>query len=148
MNKITIKERYKQKTHSKMKVFYDHLCFNQDYGGVSRYFVEVISRLNKDNYVHSIKFSNNHFVKKLENINTINFFDNYSFKGKASIIKEIGKPISLYKMMNSYYNIYHQTHYDNYAAKLLKGKKPIVTTIHDMNFGPFLHITKNHLKQN
>lgn len=129
-----------------MKVFYDHLCFNQDFGGVSRYFVEVISRLHKENYIHSIKFSNNHFVKTLENVNTIKFLDKYSFKGKASIIKEIGKPMSLCKMMNSNYDIYHQTHYDNYAAKLLKGKKPIVTTVHDMNFWTVPKYYKNSLK--
>ena len=117
-----------------MKVLFDHLCFWQKYGGVPRYFIELMKRMPKDSYLTTVKFSNNEYLAELPNIKYHSFLKGIQFIGKARLESEIGKIFSIPYLLNGNFNIYHQTHYDPYAFKYLSKKIAKVTTIHDMNY--------------
>lgn len=118
-----------------MKVLFDHLCFNEKYGGVSKYFVEVMKKLPKKSFKLSLLFSNNSSI--IENNSFFNvkpFLSNISFKGKPRLERLINKPNTIINILKENYDVYHQTHYDTYAYKYISKKKHIVTTIHDLNY--------------
>lgn len=117
-----------------MKILFDHLCFNQRFGGVPRYFVELIKRIPKDDVILTVRFSNNEYLKELSINNLHSFLSSVNFKGKARLEKGIGIFFSLPYLLRNDFNIYHQTHYDPYAFKYLGKKVKTVTTIHDMNY--------------
>ncbi len=117
-----------------MKVLFDHLCFWQKFGGVPRYFVELMKHLPNDYYILTVKFSNNEYLKELPNIKYCSFLDNFYFKGKARLESEIGKLFTIPYLIRDNFDIYHQTHYDPYAFKYLSKTTRTITTIHDMNF--------------
>lgn len=120
-----------------MKVFFDHLAFNQRYGGVPKYFTEIFVQLQK---CHDLKIltcipiSRNADVQRL-NINYWNF-PNWNFQGSAKIERIIGDIFTSFRLITSDYDIYHPTHYSNFGIKLLmlfRRNKRIVCTVHDMN---------------
>ena len=117
-----------------MKILFDHLCFNQKFGGVPKYFVELIKRIPKDDVILSVRFSNNEYLKELSIKNLYSFLSIVNFKGKARLEKFIGIILSISYLLKNNFNIYHQTHYDPYAFIFLRKKVKIVTTIHDMNY--------------
>lgn len=117
-----------------MKILYDHQCYWEKYGGVSRYFTELIKRIPTENRLLTVKFSNNEYIKEISNINYHNIFPSLQFKGKARLIGEIGKFFSLPIIKRGSYDIYHPTHYDCYGINCLPSHVKTVATIHDMNF--------------
>jgi len=117
-----------------MKVLYDHTCFMQKFGGVPRYFVELIKRMPLEDVILTVRFSNNEYLKELSEAKIRSFLPNYDFRGKARLESEFGKLFSIPFILNRDYDIYHQTHYDPYAFKYLSKKVKSVMTIHDMNF--------------
>ena len=117
-----------------MKILFDHLCFNQKYGGVSKYFVELIKRLPEEDVIQTIRYSNNEFLKELSIKKLYSFFPSIEFKGKARLESCIGKIYSAPSLLKNDFNIYHQTHYDPYAYRYLDKNVKTITTIHDMNF--------------
>jgi glycosyltransferase involved in cell wall biosynthesis len=117
-----------------MKILYDHLCFKEKYGGVSKYFVLLIKNLPPEiQWQISVKFTNNEYIKSINNLKTISIFNKCNFVGKGHLISFMNKPFSINAFKKDEFDIYHQTHYDPYAYSYLKKKKS-VTTIHDMNF--------------
>ena len=117
-----------------MKLLYDHLCFMQKFGGVPKYFVELIKRMPAKDVILTVRFSNNEYLKELSEGRISSFLSNYRFRGKARLESEIGKLFSIPVILNKDFDIYHQTHYDPYAFKYLPKKVKSVMTIHDMNF--------------
>ena len=117
-----------------VRVAYDHSCFNQKYGGVSRYFVEVISRLtvNRVKPKLIVFFTNNVFLKKL-NIDTRSLFS-FNFRGRAMLERNIGDFILIFSLLRKQdFSVFHATHYISYPKLLLRKGKKMVVTIHDMN---------------
>lgn len=135
-----------------MNILFDHLCFWQRYGGVPRYFIEIMKRISPDNYTCTAKISNNEYLHEI-GIRPIPFFPKIKFRGKSRIESEIGKIISLPTIVKGNYDIYHQTHYDPYAYRFLPKNVKTVTTIHDLNFYtipefyPVNNRTKRHMEQ-
>ncbi len=117
-----------------MKILYDHLCFNQRFGGVPRYYVELIKRLPKESVNLCLRFSNNEYLNELPSYTVKTFFAKYNFKGKPKLERLIGKIFSIPDLLKNDTNIYHQTHYDTYAYWFLNNRVKTVTTIHDMNY--------------
>lgn len=130
-----------------MKILYDHLCFWQKYGGVPRYFIEIMKRMSSENYICTAKISNNEYLKEL-GVKTIPFLPKIKFRGKSRIESTIGKLVSIPIIRKGNYDIYHQTHYDTYAYKYLPKNVRTVTTIHDLNFYtvPQFYSSKGRLK--
>lgn len=117
-----------------MKILFDHQIFSsQVYGGVSKYFAEVISRLPKNSWEISAWLSNNEYARYWNLFKMTSFFPNRDFRGKGRLMCELGKPYSLYKMRQGDYDVVHQTNFNTYLFKAI-GSKPMVTTYHDVNF--------------
>lgn len=128
-----------------MKIFYDHLCFWQQYGGVPKYFIELIKRLPPDSYILSVLFSNNHYLKTFKT-HIFPFFPNSVFRGKASIEQILNEPFTTFKLFKEKFDIYHQTHYNPYAFKYLSQNTIRVTTMHDMNFFKIPHFYPSNIR--
>ncbi len=114
-----------------MKILYDHQMFGlQRFGGISRYFVELMSRLPEGyEFGNSIILSNNVYLNDAS--------DKFSkgrsfpqFRGSTRIVKFINSNGSLRKIRKSDFDVFHPTYYDPYFLKTLK--QPYVVTVHDM----------------
>lgn len=111
-----------------MKILFDHQCFSmQNYGGVSRYFAELIRGFAKepdiDMYV-STEFTNNSYLANKS------FLPNNEFKGKKLILHEINKLFSKHQIKKNKFDLFHPTYYNPYFINSLK--KPFVLTVFDM----------------
>jgi len=122
-----------------MKILYDHQIFtNQVYGGISRYFAELMKNFENHDEIEcevSLKYSNNNYLKKLNNLSYRTFLENYSFKGKYRLLSiingKINRKISEKKLLKNDFDIFHPTYYNPYFLNYLD-VKPFVLTIHDM----------------
>lgn len=141
-----------------MKILYDHQTFhNQNYGGISRYFCELISQYNRDPKVQielSLKYTDNDNIRKLyPNVypkelidkNYYDFLPNYYFKGKHKLFRlsrylqsfyhkdsqteNLNRSITLLRQGD--FDIFHPTYYDPYFLNYLDGK-PFVLTVYDL----------------
>jgi glycosyltransferase involved in cell wall biosynthesis len=117
-----------------MKVLFDHSAFRWDFGGVSKYFCEVIRRMPKDSWELSVKYSNNEYLKDYGIQKCLAYRPEVKNKYKSLIINSKNKSISINALKKGDYTIYHQTHYDNFGIKYVKENVPVVTTMYDMNF--------------
>lgn len=110
-----------------MRVFYDHQAFLQPYGGVSRYFCELIKSLsyNEKNYEAMLPpfYSDNLYLMNKRRVIL-------NFKGKIYLLKKLNKGISKRRLLKNDFDLFHPTYYDPYFLKYLV--KPFVITIHDM----------------
>ncbi len=115
-----------------MKILYDHQIFSyQKYGGISRYFYELIKNIGNDEAKSSTEFSNNHYLKMDKDIHCKQFLANYRFRGKNRLLNMVNEVFSIVQIKNGNFEIFHPTFYNTYFLKYLKGK-PFVLTVHDM----------------
>jgi glycosyltransferase involved in cell wall biosynthesis len=118
-----------------MKVLYDHQIFStQIYGGISRYFIELMKNIENDNgikYDLSLRYSNNHYLNEYNDLKYKPFFKNFTFRGKYRLINILNKNISKKLLIKRDYDIFHPTYYDPYFLNILNNK-PLVLTIYDM----------------
>jgi glycosyltransferase involved in cell wall biosynthesis len=120
-------------------VLFDHQIFSyQQFGGVSRYFAELMKNINPELWDVSLMFSNNEYLKEVDKkISYFNFFKTISFYKKERLMLELGKPYSLYKVAKNNYGVLHLTHYEGYANNATK--RPIVMTYHDKLFSSYCY---------
>jgi glycosyltransferase involved in cell wall biosynthesis len=138
-----------------VKILYDHQTFTlQNFGGISRYFVQIIANL-PDN-IHtdiSIKYSNNEYLTLLNKVSQLEkFVDPFeqfafgmTFRGKKKLFNFMekkfpdkypnypskNKEISIAYLKKQDFDVFHPTYYDDYFLTDIKNK-PFVLTIHDM----------------
>jgi glycosyltransferase involved in cell wall biosynthesis len=119
-----------------IKIFYDHQKFSsQRYGGISRYFANLIQELKKNeefDYLLGVYYTDNYYIKAevsdLRRLLSEKIFRR-RYKKYAYLVNELYcKRI----LAHNNFDIFHPTYYDPYF--LSKLKKPMVTTIHDMTF--------------
>jgi hypothetical protein len=126
-----------------MKVLFDHQCFtNQDYGGISRYFVSIMNEFEKMDdisYNLSLKYSNNFYIRDKKNFKIKSYLPNLNFRGKKFSSHLINLPNSQTQIKKGDFDIFHPTYYNPYFLKTLD-KKPFVLTVHDMTHELFPHI--------
>lgn len=153
-----------------MKILYDHQIFSaQKYGGISRYFAQIISNLPQD--VQSkiaLKNSNNEYLKDLKLLSPAEdaifhfdkFMPRFNFKGKSYLFKivnginpfrsidldlsTLNKDFSIELLKNQDFDIFHPTYYDDYFLDYI-GNKPFVLTIHDMIHELYPEMIKDNL---
>lgn len=133
-----------------MKIAYDHQIFSwQKYGGISRYFTELINGVKSECQVEIfLKEGVNEYLKQtnLAPLEVFKSYDNilsrslknYNFKGKQRLINisrrillhDTNQSLSLRKIKQKDFDIFHPTYYDTYFLNSLK--KPFVLTIYDM----------------
>lgn len=116
------------------RIFFDHQCFWECYGGVSKYFIELMKQMPESSIITPKIFTNNEYIGEISWIDAHHFLKNYAFRGKALMTKEFGKIFTLSKMLQGGFDIYHPTHYDCFGLNLIPKRVKTVATIHDMNF--------------
>lgn len=121
-----------------MKVLYDHQAFfNQDYGGISRYFFELMNQYNQTNICDfdlSVLFSNNDYLLSSSFCKPISVFKNNQFVRGSKfyrIFNTFGKLNSKLSISSGNFDVFHPTSFDPYFLSSLH-KKPFVLTVHDM----------------
>lgn len=137
-----------------MKILFDHQIFQlQKYGGISRYYYELLKQLNKIDGIDfdlALKYTNNFYLlrdSELFNIMKDNLSETFCFGlqfiGKAKLHRILAhclltehpffenRKISERLLKNNRFEIFHTTYYDNYFIKYLN-KKPFVVTVYDM----------------
>lgn len=119
-----------------MKIFFDHQIFSlQRYGGVSKYFVEIMKRIPKDEWVTSTVFSNNAYIQESGLFAVQPFLSEFTFYGKERLLSLTGNIYSSYKILTEKFDVFHQTDYNPYCIPFLNKRNiPMVTTCHDLNF--------------
>ncbi|WP_028845360.1 glycosyltransferase family 4 protein [Thermodesulfovibrio thiophilus] len=118
-----------------MKILYDHQIFTlQKYGGISRYFYELISELDRMEHIEtdtSLIVSNNPYISDKKFVKYFDFLPNKQFRGKQRIFNFINKINTIFNLKKQNFDIFHPTYYDPYFLKYL-GDKPFVLTVYDM----------------
>jgi glycosyltransferase involved in cell wall biosynthesis len=118
-----------------MKLLYDHQIFSsQRYGGISRYFYELIKAFDQMEDVKintSLLISNNHYISNQQHVKYIDFLPNKYFIGKHKLFNIINTPMSILKLKQQNFDIFHPTYYNPYFLKSIKNK-PFVLTVYDM----------------
>ena len=118
----------------KPRILYDYQTFtNQEFGGISKYFYELINNLIENESVDvdfGFKFHRNQYLKNIKSKNLSVFLDSLHFKGKVRVLKYINKISQKRKFKEGNYDILHPTYYDNYFMQ--NNKKPYVITVYDM----------------
>ncbi len=125
-----------------IKILYDYQIFNaQRFGGISRYFYELIQEFEKMDDIGLYKptlISNNHYLSTTNIRNLKPLRSNLSFKGKNRLISYIDRFYMHKKLKYDDYDIFHPTYYDPGFIKHL-GAKPFVITVYDMIHEKFSH---------
>ena len=138
---------------NKIKILYDPEIFIlQKYGGISRYFYELLSKFYEDidiEFILPIAFSDNYYLKHAPFLSCHNFLKPAKTKDINPFLKLIGKPwiktskrifkyqqnkneIKLKEALNEQdFDICHLTYYNTRALEYLVDK-PIVITVYDM----------------
>ncbi len=121
-----------------MKIFFDHQAFTfQDFGGISKYYSELIPTLNMMNVKTSLPLllSNNENLAFINNFGKNTFFKNHKFKGKHRFLNAINTLNTSLKLTNDNYDIFHPTYYKypNIYNFAIKKNAKIAVTVYDMN---------------
>lgn len=119
-----------------LKVLYDHQTFSlQKFGGISRYFYEVIKRIVKsENEVEietSLLISNNYYLYGDLYFNHLRIPSILDIKGVKRMELVINKLVSIMRLKFNKFDVFHPTYYDPFFLKYLNGK-PYVITVHDL----------------
>jgi glycosyltransferase involved in cell wall biosynthesis len=117
-----------------MKVLFDHQTFTlQQYGGISRYYFELLIRFNQKSETAetSVLLSNNEYLNSSDSFKTKTFFPGKMFKYKVRLLNSINIVNSIVKLTQDDFQIFHPTYYDPYFLKFIKNK-PFVVTFLDM----------------
>ncbi|MCW7472065.1 glycosyltransferase family 4 protein [Leptospira levettii] len=138
-----------------MRVFFDHQIFTlQDFGGISRYFVELMKLMGNEKDIEFILpniFSNNVNLRELNLKNVKSFVSYQSFLRNNKFDKSIlvykvlrklgffidaekkNRKSSIAEMESKDFEIFHPTYYSTYFLDSLKQRRiPFVLTVYDM----------------
>ncbi|MBD3749168.1 MAG: glycosyltransferase family 4 protein [Sphingobacteriales bacterium] len=117
-----------------LKVFFDHQKFStQKYGGISRYFANIIEEIKRNeefDYLLGVLNSQNHYIKDQPLALNQAFFTHILNGGMKRF--KLNEWYCDYLLKRNHFDVFHPTYYDPYFIKNLK--KPFVTTIHDMTY--------------
>jgi glycosyltransferase involved in cell wall biosynthesis len=131
-----------------MKILYDHQTFTQqDYGGISRYFCEIMNQFSKDpslDFTLALRYSQNENLQLYSQLNTYwskrnDFFsDNpfFSFVQKKIHFNALNYVLNNRReaerlLRKQEFDVFHPTYYNPYFLAHIQ-KKPYVTTVYDM----------------
>jgi glycosyltransferase involved in cell wall biosynthesis len=110
-----------------LKILFDHQIFlSQKYGGVSRYFVELMKEFDKIEVEYSltIKYCNNAYIQEVKEVKK--FKEN---KLSSKIFYYFSQFVQNQKLKKSEFDIFHPTYYNPYFLKNLD--EPYVLTVYD-----------------
>ena len=120
------------------KILYDDQMFTfQRFGGVTRYFADLIYNLPDGEFTAEIpmKYCENHYVTKTYGQEYKQFSFPANYRLRRRIYSFFNRSMSRNAIKQSDYDIFHPTYYNPYFLKSVKERgKQIVLTIHDMTF--------------
>ena len=117
-----------------VKVIYDTQTFDiQQFGGISRYFYEIIRNLRAtgDDVRLPMLFSKNHYLSRHDVTSHFSAMPMGFYKCFKGVFKGLNRRHTLAAMRCGGYDVFHPTYYDPFFLDGLGGK-PFVLTIHDM----------------
>lgn len=140
-----------------MTIRYDYQIFcEQPYGGISRYFYELIQRLQQKKGVHiqlDILSADNIFLEQLRGKTAWN---ELQFKGKKDLNRLLSNAYDSFASRMQPFDIFHPTYYNKSSLSRTAGR-PMVITIHDMiderfhrdkkEFENILSVRAKHIQQ-
>lgn len=131
-----------------MRILFDHQTFsNQLYGGISRYFTELIIELEKKPefqvMISSLVTSNYYLLKY--GLKKRTYLSTLNFKGKKKLYSLINNSFTKNMLKKQNYDIFHPTYFDPYFLDFVKNKKYVVTA-HDMIYEIFDKESFHHKK--
>ena len=134
-----------------MRILFDNQIFShQSYGGVIKYFEELLSNLRKRNNltvkIPKIYLRNeaSFYMKNKKNNTFLIFYANKIInKIKREIKFILDKTSNASQLKKQEFDIFHPTYYDPYFLPYLKDK-PFVLSIYDMIQERFPEYTKNN----
>lgn len=122
-----------------IKVLFDHQIFSQQvYGGISRYFANIIKTINhtdETDAITGILDSKNYYFKK-ERLTFKEFLYKHLQKRKKSLYQK-NTAYSKFLLKQGNFDVFHPTYFDPYFIPYIK--KPFVITIHDMIYEVMPH---------
>lgn len=125
------------------KILYDHQIFiYQEFGGISRYFYELMSAFEKDEDVRfdlSLAYSNNQYINNARFVKSRPFFKNRNFRFKNRLLHYLNMRGERKLLRGKDYDVFHPTYFNPYFLDYL-GNKPFVLTIYDMVYELFPQI--------
>ena len=135
-----------------MRILYDYQIFEeQQFGGISRYYYELLNNYEGDADIEVslfINYSKNIYLQSLKKFQNIpfeindpykRFLPNIQFGGKRKLFNlltnkeniETNQELSIKTLSTFKYDIFHPTYFNPYYLDLLKNK-PLVVTVLDM----------------
>lgn len=120
------------------KILYDNQMFTfQRFGGVTRYFADLMYNLPTDEFRASMpmRFCENHYVTVTygRKYPSFSFPKNYRWRRRVYQLANMTYAWNAVRMCD--YDIFHPTYYNPYFLSAVKRRnKPFVLTIHDMTF--------------
>lgn len=121
-----------------MKILFDAQTFNnQQFGGISRYFSEIITGIRNKGYQSIPKkiYADNLHLRQ----SSLSKFDLFTqikyFRGKArisNVLKKNQENDIIRKIKEGNYDVFHPTYYDARFLDYKPNNKPFVLTVHDM----------------
>ena len=120
------------------KILYDNQMFtSQRFGGVTRYFADLMSNLPADEFVSEIpmRYCENHYLTETYGRK----YESIDFPGsrivRRKIYKIVNRHYSWKAVKRGNYDIFHPTYFSPYFLEAIKERqKPFVLTVHDMAF--------------
>jgi glycosyltransferase involved in cell wall biosynthesis len=119
-----------------MRILFDHQAFClQPYGGVSRYFAELMSHLSVIDGVEPVVstfLGSNYHLRQISRPRP-RFVTPHDlcFYGRSVALGMINRPFTVAALMRRSFDVFHPTYYSPYFLRWL-GRKPFVLTIFDM----------------
>lgn len=118
-----------------MKILFDHQVFTfQKYGGISRYFYELVKKFHKKPGIEdeiSLVISDNYYLSDNQYVKLFSFFSKKRFKGRGKLAILFNRLNTIYNIKKQKFDIFHPTYYNPYFLKYLNSI-PYVITVHDM----------------
>lgn len=107
----------------------------QKFGGISRYFCEIISRLNIK-YDISVRYTENHYLKNSKLSKHFLYLPHFIFKRYEWKLYRKNRKLTKRILQSTSPYLFHPTYYDPYFLEYI-GNNPFVVTVHDMIYELF-----------
>ncbi len=115
-----------------MKIFYDHQVFSwQKAGGVSRYFIELMSHLPEDmEYMLPPMLSENVYLESLgSGMSPVKSWSFANYRVRKKLYEAVNQLRSSAIISRGGFDVFHPTYYSTYFLR--RCKAPFVITVHD-----------------
>ena len=120
----------------KIRVLYDYQTFHaQRFGGISRYFAEIVRHASRIEPQTAVRFSMNQYISRA-GVKGHTAVPMRPYKIMSGFFRDINRRASLKALGRGAFDIFHPTYYNPYFLDALHGK-PFVLTVHDMTHERF-----------